>query len=343
MAVPTVTSITPAIGPSGGFNQVEIIGTGFNVPVLPPPSGGPAGPFVNTVKVLFGASASFRVLVITDTRLIVIPPISSIPALAANNHGEGLVDVIVTNLDGTTGLPISGETVTVTDGYTYLRPQLTDRSDLLRLVENMVLELKRQIIPNISISTNTDYDSDTGDMLNITDLATFPGIAIAGPSLITNRFFSANQEQNRPLAAAGEFASEHVPKTVDVMFALIGVTNSKIELINLMHATHVFFLRNTELQLLRDAGDPSLGTVSFEIALTEDGDLKTIGIPNESNIRAFGGSFVIRGFDIESLTGFEKDLMTNAGADTLSEGVLVGVEQTGEVFDVGPSPGRNSC
>lgn len=344
MAVPTVTLLTPAFGPSGGVNQIEIIGTGFNVPVVPSPGNGPSGPFVNTVDVKFGGALVPSVLVISDTRLIVHPPPSPLAGLAADNHGADPVDVEVFNLDGVTGLPIAGETVTVADGYEYRRPQLAHASGLLLLVAEVVLMFKRQVIANVSISTNTDYDSDTADLLNITDLAEFPGIAITGPDLLQNRFYSTNTREAVPGTNAGEFRTTREAYTVDVGFSLIGVSDHKIEMINMMNATQLLFRRNTELYLLRDPADPSLGTVKYEFQLTEGGDLKTIGVPNNSNVRAFGGSFLVRGFDIEGLDEFAGDFGGGASKTTNdAEVALDPADQLGATFRVGPGPGGTKC
>ncbi len=40
---------------------------------------------------------------------------------------------------------------------------------------------------------------------------------------------------------------------------------------------------------------------------TPDGDLRVTSQPNESNVRSFSGSFVVRGFDLEGLAGFPDD------------------------------------
>src|SRR5262245_21793692 len=117
MADPTITSITPAAGPTRGKNLIEIIGTGFRVPDLPSPTNGPAEPAPPGVRVLFDASVSPRTLVASDTRLFVEVPTSPLENVAPM-FAEGSVDVVVQNIDED-GLLIPGEEVTSTDGYAY--------------------------------------------------------------------------------------------------------------------------------------------------------------------------------------------------------------------------------
>jgi hypothetical protein len=82
---PTVTSVTPASGPTAGGTSVTIGGTGFQ-------SGA-------TVK--FGAASATSVVVVNATTITVKTPA----------HAAGAVDVVVTNPDGQSG--------TLTNGYLY--------------------------------------------------------------------------------------------------------------------------------------------------------------------------------------------------------------------------------
>jgi hypothetical protein len=45
----------------------------------------------------------------------------------------------------------------------------------------------------------------------------------------------------------------------------------------------------------RDAANALVGRVRYEMDFAPDGDLRVTSQPNESNVRSFSGSFVIRG------------------------------------------------
>jgi len=258
----------------------------------------------------------------------VLVPKSPITPTKANSYGEGSVDITIKNLDDD-GDPIPGEEVTETDGLAYSRVQLATESDFQRLIREIVLELRLQTIPNVAISNHTDFDDDTTDSADITTLAELPGIALLGPTLRENRFYS----QNAPIAVAasnpGEYLKRRVGYTVDLEFRIIGVSNIMVELINLMAVVNGYFEKNKYIELTRDPNDSSLGKARYEIDFTEDGDLDTISTPNDSNIHAFSGRFVIRGFDMQDLTGFANDQTVGQTATTDDEGVRLTAYQKG--------------
>jgi len=336
MGVPTIVSITPASIPTGGLTLVEIRGTNFRVPVLPAPTF-PSVPAPPTVEVLFATVKSIRVAVVSSTRMFVYAPKSPIEPIKANAYGEGVVALTVRNVDDL-GVVIPGETVTLTNGITYSRAQLALESDLTRITRQILREFRLQTIPNVSVSTHTDFDPETGDLLNITGLASLPGIALIGPDLEENREYTRNQRTITSATAPGEFVLRRSSYTVNLTFGIVGVSDLKVELTNLMAVVNSYFERNKSIALLRNPSDPSLGSVEYEIDFTEDGDLKTINTSGESNIRAFSGRFVIRGFDMQDLTGFSGDQIIDKTASTDDDGARVSTYQLGQSYKVGPSP-----
>jgi len=337
MAVPTITDVSPPSVPTGGKTLIEITGTNFKVPTLPPATSEPAADPIPTVEILFGTSYGTEVAVVSATRLFVLVPKSPITVDKANNYGEGTVDVTLRNLDDN-GDPIVGEEVILSDGLTYSRAQLATQSDFARIIRAIIHEFKLQTIPNVSVSTHTEFDGDTGDLLNITELAELPGIALIGPDLVENRFYSQNQPPIEAGLAAGEYLKRRVGYTVDMEFGIVGVSDLKMELLNLMAAVYSYFERNKYIEFARDPSDSSKGTVQYEIDLMPDGDLKAIETPNDSNIRAFSGRFVIRGFDMQDLTGFPDDQVIGKTASTNDEGVRLTSYQLGASYKTGPSP-----
>jgi hypothetical protein len=336
--VPTVATITPSIVHTGGGTVVEVVGTNFKVPVIPPPSGGPTPALVPTVAVEFDGLSALKVSVISATRMLVQVPASPIAVTKANDYGEGTVDVVVKNLDAA-GDPIPGELVTVADGLDYRRPQLANASVVTRMVRALIRQFRLQVITNVSTTNHTDFDADTGDLLNVTELAAPPGIALIGPDLSENRFYSLNFPPQLEESGSGEFIQRRVPYTVDMAFTLVAVTNLQKELLNLMGLVQQFFERNKFIELDRDPTDPSKGKVAYELEITEEGDMGVFGNPNNSNIRSFSGTFLVRGVDLEDIPGFDGSQVIDKTFPTDAVGVRLSTEQIGESFGVGPSPG----
>jgi len=324
MAAPTITSMVPATGPAGGRTLVELQGSGFRLPLAPPPTG-PTAPPRPTVHVLVGGRAADDVRVIDATRLTFLSPLGD----------PGPADVAVQNVDDA-GQPIPGEEATRAGGFAYVQPKLALEADLTRLVRTLLRELKRQVHPNVSLTVQTDFDAETGDELHLTELAKLPGLVLVGPELSENRFYSLNKSPEHPLGADG-FSRLRVPYTVDLGFTLVGVSDHTTELLNLMAAMELFFHRNKFLELDRDPANPTTGQVRYELDLTPGGDLKVSSQPNESNVRSFSGAFVVRGFDLEDLAGVPADSVIERGA-LVTEVVFDSPQQFSPAVPVGRNP-----
>jgi hypothetical protein len=299
MAVPTITTITPSSGPTAGRQLVEVVGTGFRLQPAPPAlSSGPyAGPAYPTVEVLFGTTKAERVWVASSTRLFVRTP----------SLDAGVLGVTVRNVNETTGTPIPGESVTAAAAFTFARPKLRpdasslNKSELQRVVEKMIMDLRRQVLGEVVLTVHTDYDEATGDGLNVTAFPKLPALGVQLRRLPPNRIYA--QGGTRPEVAVGsEFNVTRPPQTVDLEFRILGVSDNPMELLGLLDATRFFFQVNKWLELDRDASDASKGTVRYELDLVGDFDLETA--PNRANIGTFAGSFTIKGFDLEALAGF---------------------------------------
>lgn len=294
MAVPSIASISPSSGHTGGGQQlVEITGTGFQLWAIPPPSNRPAGDVRwPTVEVLFGGKPAPLVIVASATRLLVRPPVSPLEA-AKPDHGEGAVDVVVRNIDED-GATIAGETVTLAGGYRYRRRQMSDETNLQRVVRALIHELKRQVIENVSITTHSDYDLDTTDMLDVVDVATIPALVIFGPIVQENRTYG----YPGPILVKRTATESDVvaQATDDLFFTMICVSDSKAESLNLQAAVREFFVENSYLTVQRDSQDSSKGFVSYAIDLDQAGLAPVPSADQKSNLRSFSGSFVVRGF-----------------------------------------------
>lgn len=348
MAVPSVITITPNEGLTSGQGFVDILGNGFQ---LPPAVNviGPAQPANPSVRVTFNGKASPKVVVISESRLLVQVPSSTLPA-SGPNFGAGPVDVVIENIDQNGDL-VPGETLTIAGGYTYTRKDLTEESVLTSLVRQLILEMKRQIISEVTLTTHTDYDADTADGLNITELAKLPTVIIAGPELEENRFYSRNIQEYVTLPN-GETQLCQVGYTTDLQFDIMGVSDNTQELLNLMALSIDFFHKNKVLELTVGNED-----VEYEMDFTVGGEPRMRSDATNSNLRVFSGQFVIRGFvfssdrvldqtrellGVPTLERGDAVFPTAPPGSTLSAGAIPesvdSPQQLGETFIVGVNP-----
>jgi len=305
MTVPTITSITPASGLTSGRAFVTLVGTGMRLPPPPPPTGLTSGIVPVTVEVLFGGLAATKVSVRDDPANL---PNGTIVTCLSPPQTPATVDVILRNLDNA-GVPIAGEEVTEPGAFTYLRTDLTRESGLTRLVRTLLHALKAQVFEKLSLTVHTDFDDSTGDQLHIAAVSKLPALVVIGPELDENRFYSVNEltEVGGGDAVGLPFTVRRVPYTVDLNFQLIGMSEHTVELLNLMRLCTTFFHKNKLIEMDRDASDPSQGRVAYEMDFASGGQPKVESRPNESNVRHFATSFVIRGFDIDEPEGVVVD------------------------------------
>lgn len=328
MPLPTITSITPALGHTGGRAMAEIIGTNFRAPTAQvAPTNGPMPVAPPSVEVLFGAVPARRVAWISATRLFVETPI----------HDEAVVDLVVRNIDDN-GAPIVGESATRVGAFTFRRPQLTQQTDLTAIIRTLLRSLKQQVHPNVVVSVNTDYDDETADLLNITQIATLPALVLQGPRLSQNRFYSQNQRPHVASSTPEEFFIAREPYTVDIMFDLLGISNLQIEFQNFMQATITYFHKNKTIAHPRTEDD-------LELDFADDGQPKSIVRFGNDNVKVWRGAIVIRGFDMDGFAGFDRDMVVEAARAALDQESVVELRPTtnlGETFPVGASPGLPS-
>jgi hypothetical protein len=292
---------------------VAITGTNFQLAPVPPASGPTTAPNPS-VEVLFGATRSPEVRVLTTGLLHVTSPISD----------PGLVSVTVRNIDQA-GVVVPGETVTAANAFTFARPVLetnaTTEDDLVRCVRAVMVELARQVIDNVELTVNTDYD-DAPDGANIAYLSKLPGLVLVGPTLRENRFFSENTPRSVALGG-GQFREQRPARTVDLVFTLIGVDDATIRGLSLLKEVTAFFQGNKVLRMLRDPTVP--GTyVQYEMDIEPGADFAfTSATPGNANVRSFSGSFVVRGLDIDDAD--MSRIQTTALVDAVAVGA-VGVD-----------------
>jgi len=274
MAVPALTSINPASGPTSGGDLVRLAGTGF----------------APNVAILFDGAPA-EVLSVREEAGVWLADVRT-PA-----HVEGPVDITLRNLD-VDGVPVPGEDALLAGAYRFLRPRIVSESDLTRLVRTLLRELKRQVLANASMTVSVDYDDTTIDGLNVVALSKLPSLVLSGPRVVENRFFSTNEPHEDVVPGAGgpELLRRRPPYTVDLAFTLTAASDRTVELLNLMAAVATFLNRNRWIELPRDPGDPDSESVRWE--MDPEGELQT-RLDGPDDVRAFTCGFVVRGFDID--------------------------------------------
>ena len=274
MALPTLSSVQPTTGPSSGGDLVRLVGTDF----------------ADRVRVLFGGVAAEAPSVRDEAGLRLVD-------LRTPVHAPGVVGVELQNLDAA-GVPVPGESVVLVGAYRFARPTVAREADLTRVVRQLLRELKRQVLANVSATVSVDYDDTTLDGLNLIAMAKVPSLVLSGPTLRPNRFYSANVAHEDVVdgIAGPELARRKPPYTVDLVFTLTAASERTAELFNLMAVVATFLNRNRWLELQRDPSDASRGVVRWE--LDADGEFRT-QLAGKDDVRAFTCGVVVRGFDVD--------------------------------------------
>lgn len=290
MAAPIITTVSPATGKAVGGALVVITGANFQLPFAPPASG-PSGPYAPSVRVTFGTRVSPRVLVMSTTELRVFVP----------RGVAGVVDVFIENVDAT-GAQVPGEYKTRAAAYTYTRKDLSAggfEGTLGYVTRCFLRTLKEQVLENTSLTVHTDFDSMTSDNLQLIDVAVLPALVVTGPKVRENRAYSKNApEYGVPLEGG---AVVQLPKvfTVDMEFMVIALSDSTRELLKLMSELALFLQRATTLEVPIEQTAPAGAFIEYEMEFTAGGEPSTNDAPNESNVRQFAATVLIRGVDVE--------------------------------------------
>ena len=274
MAIPTLASVTPSAGPASGGDLVRLVGTGF----------------APKVAVRFGERAATIVAVRDEAGV-------SLVDVRTPAHEAGVIDVELQNVDAN-DVPVASESVLLAGAYRFARATVAREADLTRIVRQLLRELKRQVLANVSATVSVDYDDTVIDGLNVIAMAKVPSLVLSGPTLRPNRFYSANVPHEDVVAGSlgPELVRRKPPYTVDLVFTLTAASERTAELFNLMAAVATFLNRNRWLELPRDPNDAARGVARWE--LDADGEFRT-QLGGKDDVRAFTCGFVVRGFDVD--------------------------------------------
>lgn len=273
MATPTLISVQPAVGPSSGGDLVRLVGTNF----------------AEQVRVLFDGVPAIVTAVGENAG-------ASIAEVRTPAHVPSVVALEVQNLERT-GRPVPGELSTLPLAYRFERPAIAREADLTRVIRQLLRELKRQVVANVSTSVSVDYDN-SADGQSIIAMAKLPSLVLTGPTLRQNRFYAANEPHYDVVGTPTglQAVRRKPPLTVDLVFGLTVASSRTAELFNLMGSVATFLNRNRWLALPRDPAAPTRGTVRWE--LEADGDFRT-QLASRDDLRVFTCGFVVRGFDVD--------------------------------------------
>lgn len=276
MAVPTVTSLTPALGLPAGRGRVEVIGTGFRLPPVPPPGGSDpplTGPlpkpgdqfsvadWLRTVSVKINGLEADDVIPVSATRLWVITP---------EYRGDptvlpAIVDVVVTNLDNS-GVPIGGETVTVAGGWTYRRQDLVVDSDIAWVQRNVLDRFQRNIIANVMLNTGLDF-ADAAVSSLLLALADLPAIMLFGPAVLEDDEGEERNERDFPTAGGDDVFVNAAPLSVSLVWRMLVLSDDKLEALNLANLVGLDLRKRPFLVMETAQGSGT--NVEFDLFLDE--------------------------------------------------------------------------
>lgn len=220
---------------------------------------------------------------------------------AGRARAVGAYAITVENLDDA-GAPITGESVTRANAFTFRRPDLGQESELARVVRALLRMLKRQILENVHFATHTDYDAETGDLNAIAFVQRLPALVVANLEVPDDRDYFVEGDQDFD-AGAGRFVSRRPPVVSMIRFDLIGVSDDPIENLNLLQAVRIFFRKNPRISLDRDGSDPARGIVAYDLEAVLGGPVTVTRGADAVNVQSFSGEVRIRGVLLEDMPG----------------------------------------
>lgn len=296
MAVPTVSSIVPATGHTGGQTLVQITGTNFALPPVAVPTGeGPLPDPAASLLVLIGGTPATHVAVVDSTTIFCLTP-------AHDETGRGDVaasDVAVQNLDED-GEVIVGELATLAAAFSFLRPDFAGTGRLARAVAALVLMLRQKVLPNVSTAAHTDYDEATGDGLHIAFAASLPALLLVRPVL---RDSEEIVNPGQPVTAVSDTRFVTTTKTTvkDILFTLIGVADDALLLLDIYETLTDVFANTPHLFVV-----DNFSGETFQYALVLDPRQENEITVQGKNVQSFAMNVGILGICLQGIPGAPK-------------------------------------
>ncbi len=317
MAIPTIDSITPNRGHSGGQGLVEIIGTGFQVQAAPGP-GVPAPIVPPSMRVFFGGVEARRVDVISSTRLFALTDGHDLPKGA----DEVSVNVEARNV-GPFGETIGSEVAIKSNGFKYARSSIdaTADDDLSRVARMVIRKFKREVLEETVLVSSTDWDSDPGNLLNKTTISKLPSVFLVGPAIRKSTRNDAQNESKRVRESATQVIKMRAPRIVDMTFGVGCIAGNYKQMLALTAAIERCLHRDQKL--IVPVADGSSEFVKYDMGIENGGDLQPNSDNDPSNVYTSIGSFTIYSIDILGASGFDRDMAMSAEPTVDENGEIV--------------------
>lgn len=227
-------------------------------------------------------------------------------------------DIRITNLDDD-DVEIPGEEVLATDVFRPIRPDLTGTGyHLSETIRAFILELRRQIIPNVTWTVHTDYDEETGTV-EFAFPSTLPALVIAELDLSENRSRGTTSQEDlnhNDVDSEGDFITFRRGVLIDVSGNLLGVSDNSIELLNFAQATRVFFQKNDKLRVTCPDG-----TV-IEYQMRASRDMTISPLEENTNVQWFTLPFRIVAVRVDQIPGLPNKTIPGAPTNVATEAII---------------------
>jgi len=284
MAVPTVSTVTPATGNAGGGALLDVVGSNFAL--FTGPASGQSGTYTARVKVTVGGVEATGVRVYSATHLTAV-----VPAYTGSVDLDtfAAVAVAVANLDAN-GVEISGESASKAAAYTYRRqplrgPTLDLEPPLVRITRQLTQMLKAQILADSGVAVHTDFSKDG---ISVKD-AGQPALLLQGPSCSDDPYQERTPDYEEPQPDGSVL--EHCQAKVHRLEYQIEIdSDNHQEAGALSAAVQQFFHRNVYLTMTADVP----ASTSLRLPMTLLGDVSHTTGHLESNVRLIRARFEVR-------------------------------------------------
>lgn len=280
MAIPTVTSLTPATGLSLGDELVEIVGTGFNLAAA------------GTVRVFFDDLPAPSVGVASATLLLVRTP----------RAAPGAVTVRVENVTPDPPDPDVVESVEVEAGFEFKRTDLsTPSAAAYPAIEAVTNALLRELQTHVVENAKGGVSPEAPDLASLLDKEEAQhkglGLKLSRGRSSDDREYALNGPQ--AVATGGGGYNVFSPgEALKIEWDVVGFGRTSGEA-NALHAAWTTFLkRTTSLDVPDDPEDPDSPVASIRLEPVWDARGETVGAVTRQGVWQWRARVRVRGVEI---------------------------------------------
>jgi hypothetical protein len=233
---------------------------------------------------------------------------------------DGAYSITVRNIDDNDD-PIAGEEVTVTGLFRPLRPNLSTGAHIVDVIEALVVELKRQCVANVSITTHTDYDEESGD-IEVSFPARLPHLVVTGIEFAdsTRQVTEQAEDNYNDVDTDGDFVVYRPAQIVDLNATLVGVADNPAELLALLQVTKAFFRKTYRLRVARTPGTPADGYIYYDLRC---GKTAPVSLSEDNtNLGWFTLDVLVRDVRLEQIPGMPARVAPGLPTDGPTEAII---------------------